>query len=67
VHALVVTTADSVLTAEEVIEHCRNRMSSYKKPSSVEFVEALPTNAYGKVLKRDLRARHGVNRTNIGT
>jgi acyl-CoA synthetase (AMP-forming)/AMP-acid ligase II len=29
-------------TAEEVIEHCRSHIASYKKPKVVEFVESLP-------------------------
>ncbi len=43
-------------TAEEIIEHCRSRIASYKKPKYV-FFEPLPRSAVGKVLKRDLRAR----------
>jgi acyl-CoA synthetase (AMP-forming)/AMP-acid ligase II len=55
VHALVVTRAGAELTEELVVEHCRAMLSSYKKPKAVEFLPELPTNAYGKVLKRDLR------------
>jgi acyl-CoA synthetase (AMP-forming)/AMP-acid ligase II len=66
VHALVVIGDGTAVTEEEVIEHCRSRLSSYKKPRTVEFLEALPTNAYGKVLKRDLRGRHSVDQTNTG-
>jgi fatty-acyl-CoA synthase len=43
--------------ADELIEHCRERLASYKKPSAVVFVDALPRNATGKVLKRELRER----------
>jgi acyl-CoA synthetase (AMP-forming)/AMP-acid ligase II len=42
-------------TAEEIIEYCRERLASYKKPSLVEFVDALPKNAMQKVLKTVLR------------
>src|SRR6476469_6071360 len=40
----------------ELIEHCRERLASYKKPTSIHFVPELPRNAAGKVLKRELRA-----------
>ena len=46
-----------------MIEHCRDVLSSYKKPRSVEFLPELPTNAYGKVLKRELRAERSVGET----
>lgn len=37
------------VTAEDVIEHCRARIASYKKPKTVEFVDALPrTKDYAK-------------------
>jgi acyl-CoA synthetase (AMP-forming)/AMP-acid ligase II len=35
-------------------------IASYKCPTSVDFVEALPRNPSGKVLKKDLRARYDV-------
>ena len=37
------------------LAHCRAVLSGYKKPKAVEFLPELPTNAYGKVLKRELR------------
>lgn len=42
-------------TAEELIEHCREIIASYKKPKYVFFVDTLPRNTLGKVLKADLR------------
>lgn len=42
-------------TAEELVEHCRESIASYKKPKYVFFVDALPRNTLGKVLKADLR------------
>jgi acyl-CoA synthetase (AMP-forming)/AMP-acid ligase II len=44
-------------TAEELIEHCRGQLARYKVPKDVVFVEALPRNPSGKVLKRELRDR----------
>ena len=46
-------------TEAEIIEHCRERLASYKKPSSVVVVGELPRNASGKVQKFRLREAHG--------
>jgi HIP---CoA ligase len=43
-------------SAPELIEWCRERLANFKVPRSVEFVDALPRNASGKVLRRELRA-----------
>ena len=43
------------LDADEVIRFCDGQLASYKRPRSVEFVEALPRNPSGRVLKRELR------------
>jgi acyl-CoA synthetase (AMP-forming)/AMP-acid ligase II len=43
---------------EELIEFCRARLASYKKPKAVFFVDELPKNPSGKILKRELRARY---------
>lgn len=43
-------------TAEELVEHCRAHLASYKKPRAVHVVEELPKNPSGKILKRELRA-----------
>lgn len=45
------------LSAESVIEHCRAQLAGYKKPRHVVFVDALPRNSVGKVLKSELRKR----------
>jgi acyl-CoA synthetase (AMP-forming)/AMP-acid ligase II len=50
-------------TEEELIAFCRDNIASYKKPKSVDFVDALPKNNYGKILKRDLRARYWKDKT----
>jgi long-chain acyl-CoA synthetase len=42
-------------TAEELMEHCRALIARYKVPKIVNFVEALPKNATGKMIKRVLR------------
>ena len=41
---------------DELIAHCRSMIASYKKPKYVVFLESLPRNAVGKILKRELAA-----------
>ncbi|MFB6311180.1 MAG: class I adenylate-forming enzyme family protein, partial [Salinirussus sp.] len=56
--ALIVLKPDASLTEEEVMEHCRERLASYKLPSVIEFVDDLPETATGKVKKHELREEH---------
>jgi len=49
-----------LIDATEVLEHSKSRLASYKKPKHVFFVDALPRNAMGKVMKTELRARAAV-------
>lgn len=58
VHAVVVATPGATASAEELREHAKTLIAGYKAPRSVEFVDALPLSGAGKVLKRELRARH---------
>jgi fatty-acyl-CoA synthase len=53
--AYVVTKENAKLEPEEIIQHCQKYLASYKKPTSVEFIDELPRNAAGKVLRRQLR------------
>jgi fatty-acyl-CoA synthase len=55
--ALVVLKPGSMVTEAELIDFCRGRLSHYKCPHSVEFVESLPKTATGKVLKKSLRQK----------
>lgn len=55
VTAIVVPRAGHTLDAECVIAHCKTRLSGFKVPKRVIVVEALPRNASGKILKRELR------------
>jgi len=55
VKAVVVLNPGQVATETEIIEYCRDRLASFKKPSIVEFRESLPKNAMQKVLKTLLR------------
>ena len=49
----------ATVTESDLIEHCRQRLAGFKRPRSIVFVDALPRNVMGKVLKRDLRAQFG--------
>ena len=53
--AVVVLKPGEELSADDVIGHCLKNLAKFKVPASVEFIEALPRNATGKVLKRTLR------------
>jgi fatty-acyl-CoA synthase len=52
--AAVVVVRDPV-SAEELIAFARERLAAHKVPKSVHFVDELPKNASGKLLKRELR------------
>ena len=55
VAAFVQPRAGAALSPAAVIEHCRRHLAGYKKPRHVVFVDALPRNSLGKVLKAELR------------
>ena len=54
--AIVVKSADSDVTEQDIIDFSRERLARFKCPTSVEWIDALPRNPSGKVLKKDLRA-----------
>ena len=56
--AVLVLKPGQTLEADTVIGHCLANLAKFKVPSSVEFIEALPRNATGKVLKRTLRDQY---------
>ncbi|HEX4751523.1 MAG TPA: long-chain fatty acid--CoA ligase [Solirubrobacterales bacterium] len=56
--AVVVAASGPEVGEEELIAFCRERLAGYKKPAAVVFVDELPRNAAGKVLKRQLRDRY---------
>jgi acyl-CoA synthetase (AMP-forming)/AMP-acid ligase II len=57
VKACVVLKMGETMEEEEVTEYCKRHLASYKKPKSVEFMESLPRNPSGKVLKTALRSK----------
>jgi len=55
IKAFVVLKPGEGATAEEIIEHCCARLKRFKSPKDVQFIDALPKNIVGKVLRRELR------------
>ena len=60
--ALVIRTSDTALTEADVIAFARTKLAAYKCPTSVDFVDVLPRNSAGKILKKELRARYWAGR-----
>lgn len=57
VRAYVVLKPGATATADELRALCRDAVATYKVPETIEFIEALPKNPTGKVLKKELRRR----------
>jgi cyclohexanecarboxylate-CoA ligase len=58
--AVIVTAGDEPISFDEMIEHlASHQLSKHKFPEQLEFVDALPRNPTGKILKKDLRATFG--------
>jgi acyl-CoA synthetase (AMP-forming)/AMP-acid ligase II len=55
VGAVVVRAAGFEVSAEELGEFCRTRLASFKKPEAIFFLDALPRNSLGKLLRSELR------------
>jgi acyl-CoA synthetase (AMP-forming)/AMP-acid ligase II len=58
VGAVVVPRPGARISEDDLIEHCRQRLASFKKPEIMIFADALPRNAMGKVLRNELRTRY---------
>ncbi|UED73081.1 acyl-CoA synthetase [Brevibacillus sp. DP1.3A] len=58
VTAVVVPKAGELLTADEMLAFCKDRLSSFKAPKYVVIADNLPRNPSGKILKRELRLRY---------
>jgi long-chain acyl-CoA synthetase len=58
VKAIIVLKPGQDTNATEVVAYARERIAGYKLPKSIDFVDALPRNPSGKILKRELRERY---------
>jgi long-chain acyl-CoA synthetase len=56
IKAFVVLRPGEEATAEEIVDHCRKKLTNFLLPKEVVFLKALPKNLVGKVLKKELRA-----------
>ena len=57
--AIVVVKEGETISETEIINHCRQNLARFKVPQSAIFIDEIPHNATGKVLKRELRDSHG--------
>lgn len=57
--AIIVLKQGESATPEEIIEYCHAKLAGFKRPRSVFFVDSLPRNPMGKVLRRKLREEYG--------
>jgi long-chain acyl-CoA synthetase len=62
VKAVIVKKAEAQLREEELIEFARNKIAGFKIPKSVDFIDELPRNPSGKLLKRELREPYWKNK-----
>jgi acyl-CoA synthetase (AMP-forming)/AMP-acid ligase II len=58
VKAIVVPRPDSGLTEDELIEWAKERRAGFTRPRSADFVQSIPRNPSGKILKRELRDKY---------
>jgi long-chain acyl-CoA synthetase len=65
VKAFLVTVEGEILTEADVIQYCENHLAAYKVPKSIEFIDALPKSAVGKVLRRKLKDMESEKRKSI--
>jgi fatty-acyl-CoA synthase len=62
IKALVVLAEGQSVSEAELIAHCKSRLAGYKAPTSVEFRDAIPRTATGKVQKFKLREQYWAGR-----
>jgi long-chain acyl-CoA synthetase len=63
VKSLVVLKPGTKATEKELIDFCKERLASYKKPKTVDFYESFPKTATGKIKKAELREKYWVGHT----
>ena len=63
VKAVVALKPGAEADADAIIAFARTRIAAFKAPKSVDFIDALPRNASGKILRKDLREPYWAGRT----
>lgn len=58
VHAEVVLKRGARITEQALIDHVKACIGRFKAPKSIDFVDALPLSAVGKVLRRQVRSKY---------
>lgn len=58
VKAVIVLKPGASFSVEEAMEYCRETLPGFKRPRSIDFIDELPKNANGKVVRRELRDRY---------
>jgi len=59
VKIVVVAADDTDIDSDRLLQHCRQQLTAYKVPKTVEFVTQLPKTPAGKVLRRRVRELYG--------
>jgi acyl-CoA synthetase (AMP-forming)/AMP-acid ligase II len=59
VKAILVLRPGASITVDEVVSYAKSRLASFKAPQYVAIIDEMPRNAMGKILKTELRQRHG--------
>jgi acyl-CoA synthetase (AMP-forming)/AMP-acid ligase II len=57
--AIVVLKEGKSVSEDEIKEYCRSKLAGFKRPRSIVFIDTLPRNAMGKVLRKELREKYG--------
>ena len=58
VKAFLVLKKDQAATEQDIIDYCQQHLGKYKCPKHIEFIENIPRNPIGKVLRKELRERN---------
>jgi acyl-CoA synthetase (AMP-forming)/AMP-acid ligase II len=61
VKAVIALKRETKVTEEEIIEFCKDKLASYKKPKTIDFMEELPKTGSGKIFKRALKEKYWKN------
>lgn len=62
VHAFITLKEKQKPSEDDIMNFCKDHLARYKAPRTVEFVDALPKNPQGNILKRELREKYWVDK-----